>query len=56
MVEVEIKYHAPADEHFEQKLQALGASFVTQRQECDQYFNAPDRDFGKTDEACIQVR
>jgi adenylate cyclase class 2 len=55
MVEVEIKFPAPVERHFEQKLQALGAAFVVERQECDQYFNAPDRDFGKTDEA-LRIR
>lgn len=55
MVEVEIKFPAPADQHLEEKLKSLGATFHVQRQEGDQYFNAPDRDFGKTDEA-LRIR
>jgi adenylate cyclase class 2 len=55
MVEVEIKFPAPQDEHFEQKLHARRPDFIEERRERDQYFNAPDRDFGVTDEA-LRIR
>jgi adenylate cyclase, class 2 len=55
MVEVEIKYPAPATGNFEQQISNMGAKFVAERLECDQYFNAPDRDFGQTDEA-LRIR
>jgi adenylate cyclase, class 2 len=55
MVEVEIKYPAPATGNFEQQIGKLGAEFAGERHERDQYFNAPDRDFGQTDEA-LRIR
>src|SRR4051812_34650126 len=55
MVEVEIKFPAPTNGQFEQQLQKHGAVFASERRESDQYFNAPDRDFGKTDEA-LRIR
>ncbi|HEV8061251.1 MAG TPA: class IV adenylate cyclase [Gemmataceae bacterium] len=55
MVEVEIKYLAPSEGDFERQLGSLGAGFVTERQESDRYFNAPDRDFRQTDEA-LRIR
>lgn len=55
MVEVEIKFLAPASADLDQKLRARGATFAGERRECDQYFNAPDRDFGQTDEA-LRIR
>ena len=55
MVEVEIKYCLPSDNTFERQLLSFEATFVVERQECDQYFNAPDRDFRQTDEA-LRIR
>ncbi len=55
MVEVEIKFAAPDVQGLKEQIQKLGAIFKTERQERDQYFNAPDRDFGQTDEA-LRVR
>ena len=55
MVEVEIKFPAPPGIAFEPRLLALGATFLIERQESDQYLNAPDRDFAKTDEA-LRIR
>ncbi len=55
MVEVEIKFPATDLKSFEQQLQNRHAIFVTERQESDEYFNAPDRDFGQTDEA-LRIR
>jgi adenylate cyclase class 2 len=55
MVEVEIKYCLPSDNTFEPKLLSFEATFVVERQECDRYFNAPDRDFRQTDEA-LRIR
>ena len=55
MVEVEIKFPAPNIVEFEQQLQASRAAFLIERHESDEYFNAPDRDFGQTDEA-LRIR
>jgi adenylate cyclase class 2 len=55
MVEVEIKFPAPDLTRFEQYLQERQAVFVIERQERDEYFNAPDRDFAQTDEA-LRIR
>ena len=55
MVEVEIKYPAPSEGDFEARIRSFGATFVTERDESDRYFNAPDRDFRQTDEA-LRIR
>jgi adenylate cyclase, class 2 len=41
------------DDHdeVERRLRAWGAHFDDAREDADQYFNAPDRDFARTDEA-----
>jgi adenylate cyclase, class 2 len=54
MVEVECKYLSPGPE-LNNKLAALGAEYVGEREEVDEYFNAPDRDFAQTDEA-LRIR
>jgi adenylate cyclase, class 2 len=51
MLEIETKYPAPERSALEAKLLALGTREVGEHQEADHYFNAPDRDFRKTDEA-----
>jgi adenylate cyclase class 2 len=51
MLEIEVKYLAPNRPALEGKLSALGARQLEEHQEADHYFNAPDRDFRKTDEA-----
>jgi adenylate cyclase, class 2 len=51
MLEIEVKYLAPERTALEAKLLVLGAREVGEHQEADHYFNAPDRDFRKTDEA-----
>jgi adenylate cyclase class 2 len=55
MVEVEQKYPVADFGPLEQKLHVLGAKEDASRDEEDQYFNAPDRDFATTDEA-LRVR
>lgn len=51
MVEVEMKFRVDSFGPLEQRLAALGARVQPVRHEIDHYFNAPDRDFAKTDEA-----
>ncbi|MDB5308707.1 MAG: hypothetical protein JWO38_2909 [Gemmataceae bacterium] len=51
MLEVEVKYRVPNHEEVLAKLQDLGAELIEDRDDADHYFNAPDRDFAKTDEA-----
>jgi adenylate cyclase class 2 len=55
MLEIEAKY--PVDDHddVERRLRAWGAHFDDVREDADQYFNAPDRDFARTDEA-LRIR
>ncbi len=55
MLEVEMKFPIADVAPLEEKLRAAGARRGEQRQEQDQYFNAPDRDFAKTDEA-LRIR
>jgi adenylate cyclase class 2 len=55
VVEVEIKFPATDMLVFEQHLLERQAKFLIERQESDEYFNAPDRDFGQTDEA-LRIR
>lgn len=51
MVEVEQKFAAPDFAALERRLREWGAREKAPRQEADHYFNAPDRDFARTDEA-----
>lgn len=50
MIEVEIKAHARV-EPLEAELKRRGAIFEKATRQADVYYNAPDRDFGVTDEA-----
>jgi adenylate cyclase class 2 len=51
MLEVEAKFRAPDWTGVVAKLTEWGATVVETREDTDHYFNAPDRDFAKTDEA-----
>src|SRR5437762_1835747 len=51
MLEVEVKYPVKDWDAVQRQLHAWGASCEEAREEIDQYFNAPDRDFAQTDEA-----
>jgi adenylate cyclase class 2 len=51
MLEVEVKYPIADLAAVRANLLALGAEWVEERTDADQYFNAPDRDFKETDEA-----
>jgi adenylate cyclase class 2 len=51
MLEVEVKCPVADFAEVRQRLEAWGARAEGPRQEADHYFNAPDRDFARTDEA-----
>ncbi|HLN30840.1 MAG TPA: class IV adenylate cyclase [Gemmataceae bacterium] len=51
MLEVEIKFRVADFADLETRLIERGAHFSRSSEEIDQYFNAPDRDFARTDEA-----
>ena len=51
MLEVEMKFPLADAERFRRQLDASGAELSETRSDEDCYFNAPDRDFAKTDEA-----
>lgn len=51
MLEIEVKYPCPSHAALRFALAAWGARFGPARLEEDLYFNAPDRDFARTDEA-----
>jgi adenylate cyclase class 2 len=51
MLEVEMKFPVPDFTAVERRLTEWGARPCAARQDVDQYLNAPDRDFAKTDEA-----
>jgi adenylate cyclase class 2 len=51
MLEVEVKYRAPDWDRVRASLDQWGAVADPPREDADHYFNAPDRDFAKTDEA-----
>jgi adenylate cyclase, class 2 len=55
MLEIEAKF--PVDDHgpIESLLRDWGATIDGVREDADHYFNAPDRDFAKTDEA-LRIR
>jgi adenylate cyclase class 2 len=51
MLEIEVKYPHDNLDAVRSLLNSLGARRVEQREDADHYFNAPDRDFARTDEA-----
>src|SRR5713226_794198 len=51
MLEIEMKFPVADFQATEDRLRAWGANAATPLQEADHYFNAPDRDFARTDEA-----
>jgi adenylate cyclase class 2 len=55
MIEVEVKAHAPDLGDVARKLNFVGAQWVREEYQEDIYFNAPHKDFAKTDEA-LRVR
>jgi adenylate cyclase class 2 len=55
MLEVEMKFPVTDFQVLERLLAEWGAVDAAVRQDVDQYFNAPDRDFARTDEA-LRVR
>lgn len=55
MLEVEIKYRVSNFATVEKRLGAAKADLIEVRDDADTYFNAPHRDFAKTDEA-LRVR
>jgi adenylate cyclase class 2 len=55
MLEVEMKFPVKDLNALEQRLQTLKAQLHETRDDADSYFNAPDRDFAKTDEA-VRIR
>ncbi len=55
MLEVEVKYRCADWDTLRAKLLDLGAVSHPPREEIDHYFNAPDRDFARTDEA-LRIR
>jgi adenylate cyclase class 2 len=55
MLEVEMKFLVSDFADIENRLAKAGAVLNETRQDSDHYFNAPDRDFARTDEA-LRVR
>lgn len=55
MLEVEMKFTNADFPRLEKKLAECGAHADPPREDADHYFNAPDRDFARTDEA-LRVR
>jgi adenylate cyclase, class 2 len=55
MLEVEMKFPLADFAAVERRLAGVGARQISTRQDIDQYFNAPDRDFARTDEA-LRIR
>jgi adenylate cyclase class 2 len=51
MLEIEVKYPLADLAPVRRQLLAWGATAEAVREDVDQYFNAPDRDFARTDEA-----
>ncbi len=51
MVEVEMKFPVRDPDGLRRRIEALGGLQEGGRTEIDHYFNAPDRDFARTDEA-----
>ncbi len=55
MLEVEMKFPVRDFATVESRLAEANARRISTRQDVDQYFNAPDRDFARTDEA-LRIR
>ena len=55
MLEIELKVRVPGLDPVREKLRKMNALFRGRAQEHDVYYNAPHRDFSKTDEA-LRVR
>ncbi len=55
MLEIEMKFPVTDFAALERRLSEWGASAPASREDADEYFNAPDRDFARTDEA-LRVR
>ncbi|MFA5254608.1 MAG: class IV adenylate cyclase [Methanoregula sp.] len=55
MLEIELKVEVPSLDPVRERLREKGAEFTGKDHEHDLYYNAPHRDFGKTDEA-LRVR
>jgi adenylate cyclase, class 2 len=51
MLEIEMKFPVADFAPLEPVLSGWGASAAEEREDADHYFNAPDRDFARTDEA-----
>ena len=51
MLEIEVKYHVDDFARLESKLRQWKAEQRDERDDADEYFRAPHRDFAKTDEA-----
>lgn len=55
MLEIETKYRVADHGPVAEQLRAWGVAVEPAREEVDHYFNAPDRDFARTDEA-LRIR
>src|SRR5947209_6151348 len=55
MLEIEMKFPVADLAALEARLAQAGAGAAADRRDADHYFNAPDRDFARTDEA-LRVR
>src|SRR5947208_14513961 len=51
MLEIEMKFPVPDFADLQRRLADWGAAPAVVREDADEYFNAPDRDFARTDEA-----
>jgi adenylate cyclase, class 2 len=51
LLEIESKYRVDDHEPYRKRLAERGAKLIESREDADRYFNAPDRDFARTDEA-----
>ena len=56
MLEIEMKFRVADFAAVERRLAEWGAAVAVEREDADHYFNAPHRDFGKTDEALKALR
>ncbi len=54
-MEYEIKFQISNTSQLEERIKRLGAKFIAEVYQVDYYFNHPERDFSKTDEA-LRVR
>src|SRR5882672_7598822 len=55
MLEIEVKYRVADFQPIEDRLRSWKAALAEDRHDADAYYNAPHRDFAKTDEA-LRVR